>query len=425
MTYIGQHSIQGVENISLAAAGSYGASRSFHVGNMTARDILPVLSWVQGEAFDLNQIRDVAYHPTKFIFQGQIYDLLTRDMDPHTYTYATSIDKLPRTGDTAVDILLEQAADNSRTLAWFWHQINQLTYWTYNWSGEVTTLTQKINNHRDHVQNMYQTLRDRATPTQRQARRPRYLTPQWTVEKLSSVKSDTHTYGTHTVDIEKIVDQSIQLLSAIADRNTRTTGELSSTLPSWPLPSLELITYTIHYIDAIDSISHHVGGQSMFGYSTKDVFNQNRWDIAQTHMGDSVQKMNIIPAHYYRFFDMEEQTVDDMTSLMEQTKLSQDIGKQIGTHKQSWQHDRAQAMIEESKRVRQSMIELIRKIRSHFDKVYPPNTKSSWQLYQLYQSQIDMRKAIQKSPKLHKKLLTCGQLVPQDIKTIVKKIAKQ
>ena len=70
--------IRRAPHLSLIDAGKQKASRSFHIGNLSLRDMLPVISGAIGETFDLNKISDKAYQPQQVVYRKQIYDLFSQ-----------------------------------------------------------------------------------------------------------------------------------------------------------------------------------------------------------------------------------------------------------------------------------------------------------------------------------------------------------
>jgi hypothetical protein len=57
------------KGVTLQEVSNSNASRSFHLGNLTSRDLLPIVAGCAGETFDLNTLSDKAYSPDKIAFQ--------------------------------------------------------------------------------------------------------------------------------------------------------------------------------------------------------------------------------------------------------------------------------------------------------------------------------------------------------------------
>lgn len=62
--------------------------RSFHLGNITTRDLIGLFFGVEGEVFDLNRLSDTAYFPKQLAFEKRVHDLL---LAKETEYAATSI----------------------------------------------------------------------------------------------------------------------------------------------------------------------------------------------------------------------------------------------------------------------------------------------------------------------------------------------
>lgn len=194
------------KNISLQRAGhAFKTGRSFHLGNLTIRDMVPLVAGCEGEVFDLNLMSDTAYFPQKLVFQERICDLLLDDKS--SYVATSRLQAPPKiTTHKPVAQLVEKAYEESKTLGGFWMRINEELG-----IGQFKTFSQKLQHNRDLVAKVLTKVTNALSPEELSALWARYVyrdsLGQEHLLRLSDYSREREYFiysdGLHTVKVDK------------------------------------------------------------------------------------------------------------------------------------------------------------------------------------------------------------------------------
>jgi hypothetical protein len=144
-----------------------GTSRTFHIGNLSPRDLLPVLLGARGDTCDSNTGGDQNYMPQYLLVDGQKIPLTS---NPTQYEQIfTPYIPLQRNQqiDTTIRNINAELADTlstSTNISSFRMQLNKSITGNIENSGDITTAYTLYEENKEYIDSILQTLIDQ-TPT--------------------------------------------------------------------------------------------------------------------------------------------------------------------------------------------------------------------------------------------------------------------
>ncbi len=417
------------------------AARSFHTWNLTPRDLVPVLSWCQWEMFDMNTLKDSAYYPTKMIVQWHTCNI---DLASKTTYASTSIvqkpPQFPWNDKKFVNQKLIEAFEESNTLVWFWLRINEsLQVW------EFTTFSQKITWNKEFVRNILNTITQQCTDELLSFMWKRYIHADGQTYILQGITWDTlhyeHNWNIVSLHKNDLVESSVNFFthrSLLTQKNTNIPDIIAAC--SWPIFCNEMNTLLIALIDAKKHNTnqvYHLWWQAMCAYTKWWSFSENYKKLLHildenNNLDDSLQyqwiTLHIVPAFHHRFLGYDTTLTELLDCLTETDKKLKSLSTSLWTLFKGWKditdHE-IQNLTKERNQYNTMMKKTISTIQNHPALVTMPlQTKKTWTLNTLYQSQLDLLLAQQQwfNPKEHRSSFT--KIPIADVWKRANKIAK-
>lgn len=394
------------KNISLVEAAKQWASRSFHVGNLTIRDIACVLFGCKPEVFDLNTLRDSAYEPTQIILQRSHQAFSLRHQT--TYAVTSTLAAPPRVSDKRIDALLTEAFESTSTVWWFWMHVNQQIFPQH----DRQTFSQKIIANKPVIKKVLTIILSKSSDQEIMQIFGRYIDAwkkkfdctgmQWD----TLMYTDAQTWLTKSVHKNDLIDTCLSLLSNRSECWKAQHIDYVATVEacSGPLFSNQITSILSFLMDKSllqqSGSVYHVWWQAMYDYiNAKDFGAQFMHylslvdDDNDLSNGLQVEHMEILPAHFFRFLTFSSQNNLILADLMSTQQHIFDLKKKKWSAIQAW-NDVTSSYIQE----------LIAQERTHQEKqnalcaafvwqeevvMLPKDTARLWVLKQLYQSQLD------------------------------------
>ncbi len=388
------------------------ASRSFHVGNLSLRDMLPVISGSIGETFDLNKVSDKAYQPRNLVYRRHIYDLFTKPPSPDILTTKAPVpDNLPSWLNW-LGSLVKDAQEISGNLSWFRMYINQ-----HLGIGEFTTFTEKCSNQSEILIPIVEKITGYYAQNDTKKLlnlRSRYIGPRGDMRDVIRREGDSLIYRESRISekkiaIEELASKGFAFLKNIADlsfsRGTKEDLEIKRKEMEWPIFSNEmngLCSYVYdHIVNGEAEEQLHLGGQAMYNYvennSYKEVFGE-LLTIAQ-QSPNITEKMlqswfGVIPVQFYRFIGYEEDLLANIQTLFTLDSNSKNlIQERTIAYKQfqDTQHNEVVKATNAMKNNKEDIAKLLASISTHPEIIsIPAQTIRDGTLNQLYHSQLDL-----------------------------------
>lgn len=397
--------IKRAKNISLYDVGNnFNTWRSFHLWNLTIRDLFPIIFWCHWETFDLNTMLDKAYFPRKLIFQGEIADIL---LDVTTNYPATStISHPPKVWrDKSIQNLIDESFENSITLGWFWMRLNEALN-----IGEFTTFSKKIAKNDIFAKWVIEKINQRVDNKSLQYLWSRYITQDGKLLNLSSLIWDILIYTDNNwqeiqVHRNDLAQESIKFFknrSLLSDRKIDRDDIISQC--KWPIFSNEMNAILIYMIDTKYNQSSkifHVWWQAMYSYikwsNFSDKFKHLLQLVDDDHditNGIQLEWMEVIPAHFFRITWYDERLLSILWNLFQTfDHIDESNQKKTKLFKeyQDHTHPHIRDIMDNLNVLKKSQEDLIRNIIQHDEiKSIPSQTLKDGTLNNLYQSQLDM-----------------------------------
>lgn len=397
--------IERAKNISLYDVGNdFKTWRSFHLWNLTIRDLFPVVFWCHWETFDLNTMSDRAYFPKKVIFQGEISDIL---LDKTTnYVATSSLLCPPQIGkDKEIQYLIDESFEKSKTLWWFWMRINEsLHIW------EFTTFSKKIAKNDIFARDVLEKINQRVDNESLQYLWSRYITQDGVLLNLDSVNWEFLVYKDDqwqiiTIHRNDLSQQSINFFknrSLLSDSNINREDVMSQC--QWPIFSNEMNAILIYMIDAKNNQSgkvFHVWWQAMYWYikwgNFSNKFKQLLQLIDDDHditNGIQLEWMEVLPAHFFRMAWYDKNLLEELFNLFQTFDSIDDTNQKkwnLFKELQDYRHIEIQSLMNNINILKTTQEELVKNIMNHHEiQSMPAQTLKDGTLNDLYQSQLDM-----------------------------------
>lgn len=390
--------------LSLEEAWKQWASRSFHLGNLTIRDIVPVLFWCHGEAFDFNTVDDKAYGPTQLAFQWKLQSF---DIQHKTkYVVSTLLNKPPKVNDPYIDNVLLQSFEETATLWWFWMHLNKQVFQ----ERQMTTFSEKIINHESIVSAMLNTLIARSSDKEIAEMFSRYIVAWSTVFTMVWVSGDRVSYRSDQWDLMSIHKQDIvswcmHLFTHWNELTTCKKWDFNTLLEhcSWPMFCVELTSVLIFIIDMMNKWGwtvSHIWWQAMYGYTQSKWFNEKFKqyltvidDDHNLSNGIQMQWMEILPAHFFRFLTFSSEINGILKEWASMFDAIENIKKKKTELIKWWysiHSENVQSLILQEKEIKQSQELILGSIKNYEAiRTMPHKTLREGVLNQLYESQLD------------------------------------
>lgn len=407
--------IQRAKNITLHEAGqNFSTGRSFHLGNLTIRDMLPVAMGCYGETFDLNMLSDSAYFPQKITYKNRISDILLENESDYVAT--STLAKPPQIGqDHNMQNFVDQAFEESKTLGGFWMRINEGLN-----LGEFKTLSSSLSHHKHLVRQILQKISDQLSPEKFASIRGRYIAYN---EKMGhQLLNFSHYEGnkviyistnpaseaknlTIAIDRNDIVDQALSFFNH-RSQFTKPDVDLKDTFPQahWPLFANEVTTLLLFLIEAQTNKQgkvYHIWGQAMYGYirASKflDRFHELLSMIDDDHNitnGIQLNGLEILPAHFFRLAGYRQELLDNLGIIFDGLNHIDQLHLQKGElFKQKLDHTNTdvQQLNQQIKLLQQQQEQLYQNLAQEPEFLQMPYpTLREWTLCEPYHSQLDL-----------------------------------
>lgn len=375
--------------------------RSFHLGNITTRDLIGLFFGVEGEVFDLNRLNDTAYFPKQIAFQKRVHDLL---LAKETEYAATSIlAKPPIVGTGKIQHIVDEAFENSSTLGGFWMRLTQAIPGT-----ESTTFSEKISEHSTLATKVLETVTQHASDEMLAHLRSRYITPTGTLLPYAEHQGDIFIYRDEHEEVRvhknDLTQQSLHFLknwSELTKKNVAVSDVSAECYgPVFCNEMNTLILYCIESIRNNQPLTYHIAGQAMYGYIKKDAFVQNFEDMLDILLEQKVvtkanrNGLELFPAHFFRFIGTDQELIHNWREILTTQDTITQLNKEKGElFKQKYNHTSPEvvALMEQIKNLNTYEKQLLHDI-NHNPEILdlPADTFREGKLNTLYQSQLDL-----------------------------------
>jgi len=396
-------------DLSLEALWKLWASRSFHTWNLTARDLVPVVSWCQWEMFDMNTVSDKAYYPTQLILGG---DCVPLDIaSSRSYVSSNILAQPPQFSSkhTRINQQLVQAFEESETLVGFWMRINESLD-----IGEFTTFSQKIVQDPRFTEQILETLTHRADDELLRTMWWRYVHADGMLYTLETLQWDVfiYTHWSNTITVHKN-DLAAQCVAFFRHRSMLSHSSIHAPsiidACSWPIFCNEINALLITLVDAKknkQSDVYHLWWQAMCVYTKWWQFTERFTQFLQlldenNTLDDGMQykgiTLHIAPAYHHRFLSYDRELVRCLLSVQECAEGLSKVTEQLRRLFAAWiQQDdpHVTTLIEHRHEYFHAMKEHVTAYKAHpfFSKI-PHPTVNNGTLTTLYQSQLDFLSA--------------------------------
>lgn len=404
-------------HLSLIDAWKQKASRSFHVGNLSLRDMLPVISGAIGETFDLNKVSDKAYQPTKLVYAKKIYNLFSRPPSPEIMTAkAPPPDTLPPWLN-GLSWLVEEAQGKAWNLWGFRMHLNQGLK-----IGNFTTFCEKCQE-QSHVLipivekiTAYYAEHDAAKLL---TLRKRYVDPTWVTLEAAYREGDSIIYKANLtnqvkIPITELTSRCFAFMKNIADLsfsrgNKENLHDIRENMEG-PIFSNEmngLCSYIYDHITNREADEQlHLGWQAMYNYVEKNGFKDTFAELLTIAESDeNITKkimtswFGVIPVQFYRFVGYDNELLQNIETLFSLDSEAKNLIQQrwiVFRQYNDAKHPeliRVQELMQSNRAHRNN---LLQSISSHPEiATIPSQTKRDGTLNELYHSQLDLLERIQ------------------------------
>lgn len=423
--------------------------RSFHIGNLTARDLLPVMMWCTGNPIDLNMVSDKSYAPTKIVYDQRSYDLYTWPInEKNLIIWCNSKDiKIPAISDTHIRNVIVDAQENSVSLGGFWMNINRDL-----WIWDFQTYTEKFSAHADVVAKVLAKIHAELIDTQQIEflvdLRWRYVTPAGNVASYIETKGHTFRYidnvwKTYEVPVENLWDEYLALLQQVAILHGSIDAWADASL-LWnivgPIPHVAITML----LDALIDIRHlkawtnmHLWWQAMSGYTKDKKFLALREKLCKCLDNDDdltngIQRegVNIFPIHMYRHREFTEVSMDWLQSALMRLDTLADIRNDLSALAQQWLRkwtEEFDAKMLQRQQIEASFSQDLCNLKTELLSIMPAETLKSWALNEVYRSQLDLYALISKMgwvDEVRKIVQKYTAMTPQQLQWLQKRLLK-
>lgn len=391
-------------SLSLQEAWQQWASRSFHLGPLTVRDLFPVLVWCKVVAYDFNTLEDKAYVPTKLVFEWKIQSLHIQSNT--RYVVSSLLMTPPKVNNPFIDDLLLEAFEKNKTLWWFWMHLNSQVFQ----DRPLITFSEKIVWNEKLISRALNTLIARGNDQLLADMFSRYMIAWSVICNIVCISGDRLHYdsmewGEISIHKQDIISSCMNLFTHWSKLSRLKKWDCMNLIEecSWPLFSIELTSALNFLIDSFnkgDGTVPHIWWQAMYGYIQSQTFKERFDQYVNLINGDhtvtdgiKMESMEILPAHFFRFltFTPKINTILKEWAIMIETL--ENIKKEKSDLMRWWYtiaSDEVKALLLQETQTKKSQQLSLGEIKNYEEiRRMPSDTFRYGVLNQPYQSQLD------------------------------------